>query len=119
MDYTRPCRGCWGEWAADRIRIVGLVEASWKYDSRSASQLLSSWQPLRLALEHLQPSHRPPVHPAHRLDELDEILEYKWLESERAGFDIGMDRSIREWLHKHYVASAAAHPPPPNPARPS
>jgi hypothetical protein len=53
------------------------------------------------------------------LDELDEILEYKWLESERAGFDIGMDRGIREWLHKHYTAWAAAHPPPQNPAPPS
>ena len=53
------------------------------------------------------------------LDELDEILEYKWLESERAGFDIGMDRGIREWLHKHYTAWAAAHPPPPNPAPPA
>jgi hypothetical protein len=46
------------------------------------------------------------------LDQLDEILNYKWIESERAGFDIGMDRGIREWLHKHYTAWAAAHPPP-------
>ena len=53
------------------------------------------------------------------LDELEEILEYKWLESERAGFDIGMDRAIREWLHKHYTAWAAAHPSPPNPAPPA
>ena len=38
------------------------------------------------------------------MDELDEILEYKWLESEKAGYDIGMDRAIREWLHQHYTA---------------
>jgi hypothetical protein len=44
-------------------------------------------------------------------DQLEEILDYKWIESERAGFDIGMDRGIREWLHKHYTAWAAAHPP--------
>jgi hypothetical protein len=45
------------------------------------------------------------------LDELDEILKYKWIESERAGFDIGMDRGIREWLYKYFTAWAAAHPP--------
>src|ERR1039457_4427963 len=45
------------------------------------------------------------------MDELDEILEYKWLQSEKVGYDIGMDRAIREWLHKHYTAWAAANPP--------
>ena len=45
------------------------------------------------------------------MDELDEILKYKWIESERAGFDIGMDRAIREWLQNHFTAWAAAHPP--------
>ena len=45
-------------------------------------------------------------------DQGDEILKYKWIESEGAGFDIGIDRGIREWLHKHYTAWAAAHPPP-------
>jgi hypothetical protein len=52
-------------------------------------------------------------------DQLDEILKYKWIESERAGFDIGMDRGIREWLHNHFTAWAAAHPSPQNPAPPS
>lgn len=51
-------------------------------------------------------------------DELEEILDYKWIESERAGFDIGMDRGIREWLHKHYTAWAAAHPPAQGPTPP-
>ena len=37
------------------------------------------------------------------------------MESQRAGFDIGMDRAIREWLHKHYTAWAAAHRPPQTP----
>ena len=32
------------------------------------------------------------------------------LESHHTGFDIGIDRAIREWLHKHYSARAAAHP---------
>ena len=30
-------------------------------------------------------------------------------ESRRAGFGIGMDRGIREWLHKHHTAWAASH----------
>jgi hypothetical protein len=42
------------------------------------------------------------------LDERDEILEYKWLQSEKLGFDIGMDRAIREWLQKHHALWAAA-----------
>ena len=36
-------------------------------------------------------------------------------ESQHAGFDIGMDRAIREWLDKHYTAGAAAHRPPQTP----
>lgn len=42
------------------------------------------------------------------MDELDEILEYKWLESEKAGQDIGLDRAIREWLLKYHSSWAAA-----------
>ncbi|OHD53739.1 MAG: hypothetical protein A2Y33_02785 [Spirochaetes bacterium GWF1_51_8] len=39
-------------------------------------------------------------------DEIDEvireILEYKWLESEKAGTDIGMSRAAREWISRYY-----------------
>lgn len=49
------------------------------------------------------------------MDELDEILGYKWLQSEQVGYDIGMDRAIREWLFKHYTAWAAENPPPASP----
>ena len=31
-----------------------------------------------------------------------EINEYKWLESEKAGFDIGISRATREWIEKYY-----------------
>jgi len=48
-------------------------------------------------------------------DELDEILEYKWLQSEKLGYDIGLDRAIREWLQQYYTAWAAANPAPDNP----
>ncbi|OHD56887.1 MAG: hypothetical protein A2014_09165 [Spirochaetes bacterium GWF1_49_6] len=39
-------------------------------------------------------------------DEIDavikEILDYKWLESEKAGHDIGMSRAAREWINSYY-----------------
>jgi hypothetical protein len=42
------------------------------------------------------------------LAERDEILEYKWIESEKERRDIGIDRAIREWLQKHHALWAAA-----------
>ena len=42
------------------------------------------------------------------LDEQREILKYKWIESEKAGYDIGIERAIRDWLQKHYSKWAAA-----------
>jgi hypothetical protein len=32
----------------------------------------------------------------------EEIRKYKWLESEKAGKDIGWERARREWLAKHF-----------------
>ena len=42
------------------------------------------------------------------LRQRDEILDYKWLESEKLGSDIGIDRAIREWLQKHHSLWAPA-----------
>ena len=42
------------------------------------------------------------------LAERDEILEYKWIESEKERRDIGIDRAIREWLNQHHALWAAA-----------
>jgi hypothetical protein len=47
---------------------------------------------------------------AYFLRQRDEILDYKWLESEKIGQDIGIDRAIREWLQKHHTLWAAAQP---------
>ncbi|MFA5087406.1 MAG: DUF4032 domain-containing protein [Candidatus Omnitrophota bacterium] len=33
-------------------------------------------------------------------DVLDEINRYKWIESEKAGRDIGFQRAAEEWIHK-------------------
>jgi len=34
----------------------------------------------------------------------EEIKKYKWIESERAGQDIGWERARQEWLQKHFPA---------------
>tara|TARA_E500000318_G_C3567740_1_gene216453 strand:- start:4163 stop:4351 length:189 start_codon:yes stop_codon:yes gene_type:complete len=35
------------------------------------------------------------------LAEKQEILKHKWLESEKAGEDIGFDRALFSWITKH------------------
>lgn len=35
------------------------------------------------------------------LAERDEILRHKWIESEKAGFDIGFERALLDWIVKH------------------
>jgi len=35
------------------------------------------------------------------LAEREEILRHKWLESEKAGHDIGFDRALLDWIVRH------------------
>ena len=35
------------------------------------------------------------------LAEREEILCHKWLESEKAGYDIGFERALLDWIVKH------------------
>lgn len=35
------------------------------------------------------------------LAERAEILKHKWLESEKAGYDIGFERALTDWITKH------------------
>ncbi|MEM9399000.1 MAG: hypothetical protein AAF984_02220 [Verrucomicrobiota bacterium] len=35
------------------------------------------------------------------LAEREEILRHKWLESEKAGQDIGFERALLDWIVKH------------------
>jgi len=35
------------------------------------------------------------------LAEREEILRHKWLESEKAGHDIGFERALLDWIVKH------------------
>ena len=36
--------------------------------------------------------------------EREEILKHKWIESEKAGHDIGFERALTEWIIKHRSA---------------
>ena len=33
--------------------------------------------------------------------EREEILKHKWIESEKAGHDIGFERALTDWILKH------------------
>jgi len=33
--------------------------------------------------------------------EREEILKHKWIESEKAGYDIGFEQALTEWIIKH------------------
>lgn len=35
------------------------------------------------------------------LAEREEILRHKWLESEKAGYDIGFEKALLDWIVKH------------------
>ena len=35
------------------------------------------------------------------LAEREEILRHKWYESEKAGYDIGFERALTDWIIKH------------------
>ncbi len=35
------------------------------------------------------------------LAEREEILKHKWIESEKAGSDIGFEKALLEWILKH------------------
>lgn len=33
--------------------------------------------------------------------ERDEILKHKWIESEKAGYDVGFEYALTDWIIKH------------------
>jgi len=38
------------------------------------------------------------------IEERNEILKHKWLESEKLGYDIGFDKAIFDWIINHRTA---------------
>jgi hypothetical protein len=45
------------------------------------------------------------------LAEREEILRHKWIESEKAGKDIGFERALLDWIRKHRDGWRAARRP--------
>ena len=46
------------------------------------------------------------------LSEREEILKHKWIESEKAGHDIGWEAALRDWVMKYRVAWKKDRQPP-------
>lgn len=38
------------------------------------------------------------------LSEREEILKHKWIESEKAGKDVGFEKALMDWIRKHRTA---------------
>jgi len=55
------------------------------------------------------------------LAERAEILRHKWIESEKAGRDIGFEPALADWILKHrqgWLQHRRSHPPGPTPTGP-
>ena len=56
-----------------------------------------------------EPNHTPPASDLLKNSSLyrefqaerEEILKHKWIESEKAGHDIGFERALTDWIVKH------------------
>lgn len=86
-----------------------------------AIPLLSNFDREQKSLPPLSPVTDPPEPMSdreaaiweHFLDTRAEILKHKWIESKKAGKDIGLERAIRDWLEKYYLGWIAARKPRP------
>jgi hypothetical protein len=47
--------------------------------------------------------------------EREEILRHKWIESEKAGYDIGFERALTDWILKHRSKWRKTRKPAPPP----
>lgn len=63
--------------------------------------------------ERLHPALLPPRHDQEYLAEREEILKHKWIESEKAGYDIGFERALLDWIVKHRATWRKARRPSP------
>jgi len=51
------------------------------------------------------------------LAEREEILKHKWIESEKAGEDIGFEKALLDWIRKHRDGWRSARNPRPTASR--
>lgn len=45
--------------------------------------------------------------------EKEEIMKHKWIESQKAGHDIGFERALTDWIIKHRTKWRRSRQPPP------
>ena len=50
--------------------------------------------------------------------EKEEIMRHKWIESQKAGHDIGFERALTDWIIKHRSKWRRSRQPTPNQAAP-
>ena len=48
--------------------------------------------------------------------EKEEIMKHKWIESEKAGHDIGFERALTDWIIKHRSKWRRSRHQPQNPS---
>jgi hypothetical protein len=44
------------------------------------------------------------------LAEREEILRHKWIESQKAGYDIGFERALLDWISTHHPGWRGTRP---------
>jgi hypothetical protein len=52
------------------------------------------------------------------LAEREEILRHKWIESEKAGHDIGFEKALLDWIVKHRATWRSLRQQKPTPSHP-
>jgi len=50
--------------------------------------------------------------------EKEEIMKHKWIESQKAGHDIGFERALTDWIIKHRSKWRRSRQQPPSPTAP-
>ena len=48
--------------------------------------------------------------------EKEEIMKHKWIESQKAGHDIGFERALTDWIIKHRSKWRRSRQQPPHPS---
>ena len=65
------------------------------------SSLMNTNLPMRVSAEDQSQFVKNSVLYKEFLAEREEILKHKWIESEKAGGDIGFEKALLDWIVKH------------------
>ena len=100
---------------AKRTRVVELDEGALRF-LLTAMPELAAYEQLVKSGTSMTDLPKPP-HSVTKsklwerfMEERGAILRYKWLESEKAHRDIGIEAAVRQWVEKHYEEFDRTHP---------